>query len=657
MTVKPLRLFVPITKIDVEKRLVYGTIANEDIDRVGESFDYASSKPHFEEWSNGMAKASGGKNLGNVRVMHTAKAAGMLTDIAFDDDAKKIDGVAHVVDDEEWNKVEKGVYTGFSIGGSYARKWADKKTGVKKYTARPAEVSLVDAPCIKSATFEVVKGAEAVELRKFVTREPNSAEIAVEATALAKAAGEGKVWTDFIAEGRASLVEKMLGADEKLDLTGHADMIEGEPTAEELAKAMERTTTTEKTSTTERMSDDPKNTDKEGGEASGKGESDKQMKEEEDKTGDNTQNSDKENREDKEGGETKVPGLASEDDEPADASKMEAARGLVKQVWLATDGTTHDKKDDCVKHQLTVDVAAHPLTKAIASARNVLQGSPGEDPLAKFWSEQPEGLRDPAKIAKALVGVQELTKDSKGFELRKGMWDVSRLGDALMSLASIQACLANEQVYEKDDSKNPVKLRDAIMTLAECFMDIAKEELSEMLATMPGGIVQVKPESDPEVGVAIAEAMKSVSATTLEKIGARNSKADIGRLQKIHDYLVELGVACAPETAEKLAKAEIENETLQKVVSDAIPAIEELKKGMAAQAEEIKKIKSLPMPGGPGRLNVVEKGGASPETDRTVADPAVVEELVKNYTPEQLQHMMIKAAQARPQKMLTRGNG
>ena len=40
--------------------------------------------------------------------------------------------------------------------GDYAKANDMSYNGVKKYTARPAEVSLVDAPCIKSATFELV---------------------------------------------------------------------------------------------------------------------------------------------------------------------------------------------------------------------------------------------------------------------------------------------------------------------------------------------------------------------------------------------------------------------------------------------------------------------------------------------------------------------
>lgn len=160
-----MNIFVPLTKIDVEKRLIYGTLAAEEVDRSGEIFDYASSKPHFEEWSGDIAKATDGKSVGNLRAMHGKIAAGKFTALSFDDENKRIEACAKVVDDNEWAKVEEGVYTGFSIGGKYGRTWKD---GVnKRYEAVPAEGSLVDLPCIKSATFEVVKADGSTELRKF----------------------------------------------------------------------------------------------------------------------------------------------------------------------------------------------------------------------------------------------------------------------------------------------------------------------------------------------------------------------------------------------------------------------------------------------------------------------------------------------------------
>ncbi|MCE9561895.1 MAG: hypothetical protein K8U57_07560, partial [Planctomycetes bacterium] len=80
----------------------------------------------------------------------------------------KIEGVAHVVDDAEWAKVESGVYTGFSHGGSYKARWADpERPGITRYTPELAEVSLVDNPCVPTATFEFIKEDGTAELRKF----------------------------------------------------------------------------------------------------------------------------------------------------------------------------------------------------------------------------------------------------------------------------------------------------------------------------------------------------------------------------------------------------------------------------------------------------------------------------------------------------------
>jgi hypothetical protein len=100
-----LRLFLPIGKIDEAKRTVYGTLTAEIFDKAGEIFDYASGKPAVQAWSDEIREASGGKSRGNVRAMHNKVAAGKFTDIAFDDDNKRIEGAAKIVDDDEWEKV------------------------------------------------------------------------------------------------------------------------------------------------------------------------------------------------------------------------------------------------------------------------------------------------------------------------------------------------------------------------------------------------------------------------------------------------------------------------------------------------------------------------------------------------------------------------
>ena len=161
-----LRLAIPLTKVDAANRLVYGLATAEVPDRGGEVCDYASTKPLYEKWSADIAETSGGKSYGNLRAMHGLVAAGKVTALAFNDEAKQIEICAKVVDDAEWAKVTEGVYTGFSQGGRYVRRWTDD-AGATRYTAEPHEVSLVDLPCLAEARFEMIKAGGARELRPF----------------------------------------------------------------------------------------------------------------------------------------------------------------------------------------------------------------------------------------------------------------------------------------------------------------------------------------------------------------------------------------------------------------------------------------------------------------------------------------------------------
>jgi hypothetical protein len=198
-------MFVPITKIDAAQRLVYGIATGEKVDRSGEVCDYASTKPFYEKWSSDIEKASGGKSLGNLRAMHGKVAAGKVTSLTFNDDAKQIEICAKVVDDAEWRKVEEGVYTGFSQGGSYVKRWTDD-VGLQRYTADPSEVSLVDLPCLPEATFQVVKADGAVETRGFASSLTNDS-VAKRAAELAALGGDAANWADFIEAARADLLK------------------------------------------------------------------------------------------------------------------------------------------------------------------------------------------------------------------------------------------------------------------------------------------------------------------------------------------------------------------------------------------------------------------------------------------------------------------
>ncbi len=162
-------IFIPIRKVDEEKRLVYGIATAEMPDSSGEICDYATTVPYYKAWSARIEKASDGKSKGNLRSMHANIAAGKVTQVEFNDAEKQIEICAKVIDNDEWKKVIEGVYTGFSQGGAYVKKWTDGD--YKKYTANPSEISLVDNPCLPTATFEVMKTGGGTEMRKFKTQE------------------------------------------------------------------------------------------------------------------------------------------------------------------------------------------------------------------------------------------------------------------------------------------------------------------------------------------------------------------------------------------------------------------------------------------------------------------------------------------------------
>ena len=165
-----LQMFIPLTKIDAGKRLVYGVVTAETPDRGNEVCDYASTKPYYQKWSNECREASGGKSLGNLRAMHGKVAAGRVEAIHFNDDDKQIEVCAKIIDDAEWAKVEAGVYTGFSQGGGYVKRWPDENDpDLMRYTASPCEISLVDLPCLPRATFAMIKADGAVETMKFAS--------------------------------------------------------------------------------------------------------------------------------------------------------------------------------------------------------------------------------------------------------------------------------------------------------------------------------------------------------------------------------------------------------------------------------------------------------------------------------------------------------
>ena len=161
-------IFARLTKVDEEKRQVVGRATQEVVDKSNEIFDYATSAPYFKAWSEEWSKDTGGKSLGNIRAMHGKLSAGKITDITFNDAEKCIDITTKITDDNEWNKVLEGNYRGFSIGGTYVKKWPDAATKATRFTADPVEISIVDTPCVSTAKFfDVVKSDGAIVTQEF----------------------------------------------------------------------------------------------------------------------------------------------------------------------------------------------------------------------------------------------------------------------------------------------------------------------------------------------------------------------------------------------------------------------------------------------------------------------------------------------------------
>ena len=149
---------IPLFKIDEEQKLVYGRATQEVLDKANEIMDYESSKPMFEKWSNDFATRTNGKSYGNVRIQHDSKRVGgkVAEPLVFNDNDKAIDICVKVNDDNLFSQIKDGMYTGFSVGGSYGKQWTDDD-GILHYTAIPSEISIVDNPCVGTATIMYVK--------------------------------------------------------------------------------------------------------------------------------------------------------------------------------------------------------------------------------------------------------------------------------------------------------------------------------------------------------------------------------------------------------------------------------------------------------------------------------------------------------------------
>jgi hypothetical protein len=599
-----LKLFIPITKVDVAKRLVYGLATAEVKDRSGETCDYESTKPFYEKWSEGVHKASGGKSYGNVRGQHGKVAAGLLTSINFNDVAKQIEICSEVVDDNEWAKVQKGVYTGFSQGGAYVKRWKGAD-GEQRYTANPGEVSLVDVPCLDVSTFEVIKADGGTELRKFLAAAPEvpavievagptNDEIVAKATEMAKAAGGGKGFADFIVEARAELTKAAAPAEKP---AGESVVVPPVDVTKSAAAAVVPAA----------------------------------------------------------GAAAALPAIT--DDSPWD--QVWKSR---------IDGSTHATKAALRKHHetLTATAAAALTAGPIQSALDGINAALGIEKAAAVVTPAKDDKKDAAADDKTKPDPKDdkKKKTKKGMaatDLQKGLYDVGRLANLIMELRWLAADSFWERESEGDGSVVPEQMKANLAGLCSTLVAMVIEETTELFDPENENDALLISVMEMADGVP-ADAMNALIKMATDdagfakckdavlKAGARHSKLDQTRIQDAHDNLVAAGAGCGTEVekmakdAGDLVKSEARGDALQKALDDINPQIE-------AIAKSVKFLLDQPRqhPLTRAITKAADNGGGP------VTDDEALEKKLAGMSPDEISLMLIKAAQQRGQSILARG--
>ena len=607
-TAAALNLFIPITKVDAAQRLVYGLATAEVADRSGETCDYETTKPFYEKWSSEIHKSTGGKSFGNIRAMHGKVAAGKVTSINFNDTAKQIEICAKVVDDAEWNKVQEGVYTGFSQGGAYVKRWKDGE--VQKYTADPSEISLVDLPCLATATFEMIKADGATELRKFVTGpevvEPTNDQIVAKATELAKAAG-ATGFAGFIVQARAELTKAVtapetpaeesstaaavvLPAVEKTAPAAGAVLAEGEEPWEQvwLCKADGKTF---KTKAELRKHVDTLN----------------------------------------------AAALVAPTVEPIQKSLDVLSAKLGIEKAAAKPGTT----------DLTAEAAATAADQD------------------KIAAKQTEGSSD-ADVAVIPAKKKKSKKYGTAEALQKGLHDVARFACLLAELNWLAQDAMWEANSEADGSTVPDQMKSNLAALCATLKNMVAEETSELfdpesendallLVVLENAAGMPKSHMDALVKIATDDAAFEGCRDAVLKAGKRHSKMDQQRIQDAHDNLVAAGADCGAngdddasksaggelaKHADELSKAIARGDALQKTVDGILPQIDAIQKAVNHLLDQ---------PVAHPLTRVMDK------SQDNGGDAATPEGILAKMSSDDLATLAIKLAQQQGQPILSRG--
>ena len=160
------RLSMPFSKVDVERRTVSGFATLDNVDKQSDIVTSEASMNAFAKFR------------GNIREMHQPVAVGKMIsfkeDKFFDPESKKFYAGVYVSTyiskgaQDAWEKVLDGTYTGFSIGGkmnkwddAYDEKMESKIRIIKEYDL--VELSLVDNPANQFASILSVQKIDGVD--------------------------------------------------------------------------------------------------------------------------------------------------------------------------------------------------------------------------------------------------------------------------------------------------------------------------------------------------------------------------------------------------------------------------------------------------------------------------------------------------------------
>lgn len=162
---KSFTLFHDIQKVDAEQRIVGGyAVVFEEEDPQGDIFTKAAVEGALDDYLR-RGNPTAPRGTGPMRVMHQPKVAGSIHKAFCDDTGLWVEGF--VTDDQEWEKVKKGDYIGFSVGG-YCR----ERQGKRITKMKMIEISLADRPVQANSRFQFWKADLDIEAAEEIPAKP-----------------------------------------------------------------------------------------------------------------------------------------------------------------------------------------------------------------------------------------------------------------------------------------------------------------------------------------------------------------------------------------------------------------------------------------------------------------------------------------------------